>query len=46
MGISISKDTQKAKRKLPAIDVPNKKVKSSLKKKKSLPQNWNVSDDV
>lgn len=43
--VSKPQKTQKIKRKLP-INNDQNKVKSSLKKKKSISQNWQVSDDV
>jgi len=47
VGVNKSKKTpQKVKRKLSTNGDQNNKVKSSLKKKKSLSQNWKVSDDV
>lgn len=45
VGVSTPKVVQKVKRKLSINDDQNKKVKSSLKKK-SLSQNWKVSDDI
>lgn len=45
VGVRTPKVVQKVKRKLSINDDQNKKVKSSLKKK-SLSQNWKVSDDI
>jgi len=45
VGISTPKETQQLRRKL-SINDQNKKVKSSIKKKKKLSQNWTVSDDI
>lgn len=44
MGVSIPKVKQQVKRKLPSNGDHNIKIKNSIKKKKSVSHNWNVSD--
>lgn len=43
---SALKETQKVKRKSPTNDIKNNVTKPGIKKKKSILQNWDVSDDV
>jgi hypothetical protein len=45
VGVSQPKETQKVKRILSINDHQNKKIKSSMKKKKSFSSNWTVSDE-
>lgn len=46
VGVNIPNKTQIIKRKLPVNGVTNNQLKPSIKKKKSISNNWKVSDNV